>query len=225
LDLLYSLHNVWIEQILSGIKPIEFRSRLPKDIKQGTKIYLYETSKNNGRKMVVGECEVDYIINILSKDGKWPICGCYPFLEFYFENIKKNKDIANKYRELKTEFEYKLDDYRYGFISKYIFSDEELTSLRETGKLIDIWSFTNVEELNNHFKNLEKGEQCERECDEWLTKIGLYNEYGETYYKYGIVLKNIKSYNTPKPISDFFDKNNNKIKKAPQSWMYTTGCK
>lgn len=225
MDTIYSIHNVWINKIFSGIKTIEFRKSLPKTLKAGDKIYFYETGKNKGRKMIVGECEIDYIINILSKDGEWPICGCYPFLEYYFENIKKDVDIAKQYEKVKKEFEYKFDNYRYGFVSKYAFSEENLASLRETGKSIDFWEVKDFEKLNKYFKDLEKGEGYEKECDEWLTNIGLYDECGETTYKYGIVLKNITKYNKPKSISEFKDRNGNLIKKAPQSWMYTIGCK
>jgi predicted transcriptional regulator len=211
--------------ILSGKKTIEFRSMLPKDFKSGDKIYLYETSKNGGSKKIVGECEVDYIINVLSKDGKWPTFGCYPFLEYYFQNIKNDSYVANQYGKIKSEFENKVTKYKHGYVVKYAFSEENLDSLRKHGEVIDLWNIANFTVVQKYLKDIEKSEEYLKECDEWLTKIGFYDETLESTYKYGIVLKNIMKYDKPKEISDFIDRNDNNIKKAPQSWMYTRGCK
>ena len=64
-----------------------------------------------------------------------------------------------------------------------------------------------------------------RECDDWLKKIGYYNDCEESYYKYGIVLTNITKFDTPISINDINDKNGDPIKTAPQSWMYVSGLK
>lgn len=222
MNIIYALHKCWCDKIFDGSKPIEFRTKLPKNLKSGTKLYLYETAKNNGARAIVGECVVDYIIPVLSstKNNKWPICGAYPFIDYYFEHIKGDKEIAEHYRKLKKEFD-AYENYRYGFILNYAFCEEELTSLRTTGSLIDTFKISDYDLVKKIIDKNDIGNKRIEECDNWLSKIGYYNEFDETYYQYGIVLKDIKKYDTPKPIGDFKNKDGEQIKFAPQSFIYT----
>ena len=114
MDIVISIYNHWSQMILSGEKPIEFRTKLPNDFKSGDKIYIYETARYGGARAIVGECVVDYIIPVLSsiKNNKWPIYGAYPFIDYYFEHIKGDKDIAEHYRKLKKEFD-TYENYRW----------------------------------------------------------------------------------------------------------------
>ena len=169
MNIICSVHRNWIEMILSGIKTIEFRSMLPKDFKSGDKIYLYETSKNGGSKKIVGECEVDYIINVLSKDGKWPTFGCYPFLEYYFQNIKNDSYVANQYGKIKSEFENKVTKYKHGYVVKYAFSEENLDSLRKHGEVIDLWNIANFTVVQKYLKDIEKSDEYSKVVKEYLS--------------------------------------------------------
>ena len=219
MDIIYSLHKIWCDQIFNGKKPIEFRTKLPKNLKKDTVIYLYETSKNDGCQKIVGECAVDYVINVLSDEGEWPFVGCVPFLEYYFRNVNKNDAVADKYKEVLSKHK-NLKNYKYGYILKYAFCEDELSHINKTGELIDTFKITDYNYLQKLFKEYEISEKYMKEVDEWLKKIGFYNNYDETNYKYGIVLKNIKKYKTPLPLSAFKDKNGNIIQKPPQSYMY-----
>lgn len=219
MNIIYALHKCWCDKIFDKSKPIEFRTKLPKNLKSGTKLYLYETAKNNGARAIVGECVVDYIISVRSERGEWPIVGCYPFIDYYYEKIKGDKELAQYYRDLKEEFD-KNKNYRYGFILGYSHSPRELSHLRRTGSLLDLWQ-CNFDIVNEVAKDNDKSDKLAQECDDWLESIGFYDDGGETYYQYGIVLKDVKKYNTPKPISDFKNKDGEQIKFAPQSFIYT----
>lgn len=226
MDIVISIYKQWSQMILSGEKPIEFRTKLPNDFKSGDKIYIYETARYGGARAIVGECVVDYIIPVLSsiKNNKWPIYGAYPFIDYYFEHIKGDKDIAEHYRKLKKEFD-TYENYRYGFILNYAFCEEELESLRTTGSLIDTFKIFDYDLVKKIIDKNDIGNKRIEECDKWLSKIGYYNEFDETYYQYGIVLKDVIKYDTPIPTTEFLDRNGNPIQRAPQSWMYTRGRK
>lgn len=205
--------------ILSGEKTLEFRTRLPKDFHIGEKIYFYETSRQNGRKMVVGEATVKDIISVCNKDGKWPMVGCYPFTEYYFSEIKKDEKMYNLYKSLKEELG-NLKQYKYGYLMGYFQSPKEIQSLRENGSLIDTFKLSNKEAWEVIDAN-NKSDKTAQEIDDWLTKIGFYNKYEETNYKYAYVLDNIIKYEKPKNISEFKNKNGEIIKNPPQSYIYT----
>lgn len=219
MNIIISLYKHWSDMILRGEKTLEFRTRLPKDFHVGEKIYFYETSRQNGRKMVVGEATVKDIISVCNKDGKWPMVGCYPFTEYYFSEIKKDEKMYNLYKSLKEELG-NLKQYKYGYLMGYFQSPKEIQSLRENGSLIDTFKLSNekaweVIDANN------KSDKTAQEIDDWLTKIGFYNKYEETNYKYAYVLDNIIRYEKPKNISEFKNKNGENIKNPPQSYIYT----
>ena len=222
MDIIVSLHKNWSQQILEGQKTIEFRSRLPKEIKSGTTMYFYESSKNGGARKVVGQCEVDYIISVVSPTGGWPLYGAFPFIDYYFREIEKDTITANHFREIIEEFDNKKYPYRYGYSLCYAFSPIELNSLKNTGKLIDLTANIDYKLINQLSKEKEKSETYIQKCDQWLTEIGFYDDGGESKYKYGIVLKNIEKYDEPLPLESFLDKRGNVIMKAPQSWMYAS---
>lgn len=220
MGIMLSLRKQWSDKILDGSKPIEFRSSLPKNLKENETFYLYETSKQKGCKMVVGECQLDYIIPVTNEEGKWPMLGAYPFIDYYFEFIKGDKETADHYRALKKEFDtYK--QYRYGFILNYAFSEYELKSLREKGTLVDTWKIFDMKVVRKILDDNDISGKKVEECDKWLMSIGFYNDMDESYYKYGLVLKNVKRYDSPKPLSEFKNPNmNTVIQNAPQSWCY-----
>ena len=189
MNIIISLYKHWSDMILSGEKTLEFRTRLPKDFHIGEKIYFYETSRQNGRKMVVGEATVKDIISVCNKDGKWPMVGCYPFTEYYFSEIKKDEKMYNLYKSLKEELG-NLKQYKYGYLMGYFQSPKEIQSLRENGSLIDTFKLSNKEAWEVIDAN-NKSDKTAQEIDDWLTKIGFYNKYEETNYKYAYVLDNI----------------------------------
>ena len=91
MDIMMSIHKEWVDKILSGKKPFEFRKKLPKNFSAGDKIYIYETSKQNGLQKVIGECKVKHILNFANDKGKLPCFGCYPLIKYFMKHIKGDK--------------------------------------------------------------------------------------------------------------------------------------
>lgn len=220
MNILLPLYKKWSEMILAGEKPLEFRTRLPKDFEVGTTIYLYETLKNGGCGRVVGECRVNQILNVQNKAGKWPTFGAYPFIDYYYEHVACDKEKAEHLRRIKEQFADKFPRYKYGFILQYAFSEDNLNNILQNGEPIDTWKIMDIKKVHKILDDIELGNKAIEECDKWLTKIGFYNEMEESYYKYGIELTNIVRYPTPKSLSDFTDRHGMPIKKAPQSFQY-----
>lgn len=214
------LHANWCNMILNGEKPFEFRTKLPKDFEPGTTIYLYETKYRGIGGYVMGECKVKKIINLCNEKGQFPTLGCYNFIDYFLENVKHDPETAERYRKVKEEFKDKFTNYKYGFIIQYAMSDENLASIRETGMPIDTWKIFDMPLVRKILDDIEKSNQLMKECDNWLTAIGLYNDMDESYYRYGIELKDIIRYSKAKPIYDFTNLQGIPLTKAPQSFQY-----
>ena len=54
MSIIISIYKHWTQMILNKEKPIEFRTKLPKDFKTGDKIYIYETARYGGARAIVG---------------------------------------------------------------------------------------------------------------------------------------------------------------------------
>ncbi len=221
MNIILPMYKHWSDMILSGEKTLEFRTKVPTKLQVGDKIFTYESGKYGGSKEIVGECTYEGKIDVLSPEGKWPMLGAYPFIDYFFEYVKHDAATAQHYRQLKEEFD-KYKNYKYGFILGYAMCPEELESLRTTGQLIDTWKIHDMNYVKLILDGNAKSDQHTKMCDDWLTRIGFYNEMCESYYKYAFILSNPIRYATPKPLSDFTDIHNNPIAKAPQSFMYTT---
>ena len=78
MDILMSLHKQWASKIFNKTKTLEFRKNIGKDFNVGDIVYIYETSKNNGRKMIVGQFTIKDIVKIDQSSG----CGTYDLLPF-----------------------------------------------------------------------------------------------------------------------------------------------
>jgi hypothetical protein len=222
--IMYSLHKYWCDKIFSGEKTLDFRTQLPKNLKKGTRIYMYETKQHDGSGKVVGECIVNDIIPVLRKDGKWPIYGCYPFIEYYFENIVGDFDFADYIRNIKNEFEDKFENYKYGFILYYIMSQENLTNIRNTGRPIDTWKISDMNLVHKILDDIDMANEFIQVCDDWLTDIGYYNDIGESYYKWGISFGEIVKYDEPIDVTNFLNQKGVSLKNGPHSFCYVN-CK
>ena len=208
---LMSLYNVWCNKILDGSKPLEFRNNIGKDFKVGEKIYLYETSKNNGRKKVVGEVIIKDIVKLQKSK-----MGFYNFLGYYVKNILKDKDL---YKKVETVYEYDLPNYDAGYKFYWLFLPEVLDELKTHNKLPDYFDMT-PEEAKRFRQLQEKAQKLIENCDDWLRSIGYYNEYEESFYKNYIEVTNPIKYTTPLELSDFKNLKGSPITRAPQSWCY-----
>lgn len=209
--ILMSLYNVWANKILSGDKPLEFRNNIGKDFKIGDKIYLYESSKNKGRKKVVGEVTIKDIVSL--KKSKM---GFYNFLGYYVKNILKDEDL---YKKVQYIYEYNLPNYDVGYKFYWLFLPEVLDDIRDYDKIPDYLSMS--PEQAKRYRELEdKAQFLIEDCDDWLRSIGYYNGNDESFYKNYIEVENPIIYTLPLELSDFENLKGEPIKRAPQSWCY-----
>ena len=78
----------------------------------------------------------------------------------------------------------------------------------------------NQDEMKEY--NLIKQKQTDfcQTCDEWLKKIGFYNEYDESTWKYQINIKNVVKFEKPIDVNKFQLRNGNYITNGPQNFYY-----
>jgi predicted transcriptional regulator len=175
------------------------------------KVYLYETSKNNGRKMVVGEFTIKEIIDISKNRTK---LGCYYFIDDYAKYILKDKTLYDRICRLKN---IKITDYNQSYLLNFLFFDDILDYAEKNNRLDDMCKFNPSEEYKI---KREKAEDLMEDCDKWLNQMGFYNEDMMSYWNYAIVIDNPIKYTNPLSIADFKGANGKIIQKAPQSWCY-----
>lgn len=209
--ILMSIHNVWCEKILNGTKTLEFRNNIGKNFLIGDTIYIYETFRNNGRKMVVGEVKIKDIKEIPKSR-----CGCYGLLPYYAQNIVTDEEIR---KAIIDTYNFDLPDYDGIFKMKWMFLPKHLEKFKETGRLPD-FMLMKPEEFDEYEKKSFKAQLVMEDCDDWLRDIGYYNECDESYYKKYIELELPQRYTTPIPVENFKNLQGEAIKKAPQSWCY-----
>ena len=206
MSVLMPLYNKWINMIFSGEKTLEFRSRIGKDFKPGTIIYLYESAKNGGCKKVVGQCTIKDIKKI--EHSK---CDTVFFMAYFLNNILKNKYYLDKWKEV---YAFKLDNYDDRIKLSNILCLDYLQALQNGEKF---------EYTSDALKRKDVSAQISNDCDEWLYKIGYWNAWGETNYNYAIELCDVIKYEKPISLQEFT--NNGKIiERAPQSWCYCAKC-
>ena len=189
-------------------KTFEFRTRLPKDLKTGTKVYIYEPVSKNGCGKVVGEFTVGKIINC-----DYPF-GAYPFMYHFCKYMLKDDAYAAKYLEA---FNTELHGYKKGYILKYALDEESMDHIKKYGTPPDI-----VDYLYDKVRTekLDESENIWKWADEWLRKIGFYDEFGHSDYKFAYEVVNPIRYDTPRDLTSFTKRDGTVLSKAPQSFCY-----
>lgn len=209
--ILMSLHNIWCDKILDGSKTLEFRNNIGKQFKIGDTIYLYETSKNKGRQVIVGEVKIKDIQPIPRSK-----VGCYGLLPYYAQHIVEDKEISDA---IMFAYNFDLPNYDGIFKMKWMFLPEALKKFKETGHLPD-YIRMKEDEFEEYQQKSFKAQLVMEHCDEWLSSIGYYNECDETNYRNYIEVEDPIRYKTPLKLEDFKNLKGEKITKAPQSWCY-----
>ena len=212
MDILMSLHKQWASKIFNKTKTLEFRKNIGKDFNVGDIVYIYETSKNNGRKMIVGQFTIKDIVKIDQSSG----CGTYDLLPYYCEHIIKDNEAL---KAVKKAYDVELSHYKDSIKLSYIYNLDFLESLRDTDDFPCLFTMPQ-EKLNKYYKGQEQTKKLIDDCEKWLKDIGYYNEFDETYFNYYIEIENVIKYDTPLKITDFFNTKNEQITTAPQSWCY-----
>ena len=205
---IYPIYKVFNDLIFSGTKPFEFRTRLPKNLTTGTKVYIYEPVKHCGCRKVVGEFAVG---NILHCDYH---IGCIPFLPYFCRNVLKDEDYAQKFEKALS---IPMPEYKKGFAAQFALDKESIKHIEKTGKPPKPEDY-----LYNHARcvKLDKVEEIMDMTDCWLRRIGFYNAFDESNYKFALEIINPVRYTTPKDLGEFKKLDGTKIEKAPQSFVY-----
>jgi len=114
--MIFPIHKKWVDMIFDGTKKFEFRNKLPKHLKTGMKIYIYETQHkvktpygfNVQKGQIVGEVTVGEIYdnNVVSELYDKAYYGCHS-LDYYYEKVEELGYTGHKYAiELKNVIKY-----------------------------------------------------------------------------------------------------------------------
>lgn len=205
-SVMYPIYKCFADQILNGEKPFEFRTNLPKDLKRGEKVYIYEPAKKGGSKMVVGEFVVgdvfdcDYFL------------GCIPFMVYFCKYVLKNDEYAKKFERAMA---IDLPEYKKGTPVNFALDEDAVEYMEKYKKYPKINPYSDSQR-----KLRWENQMVMEKCDRWLKKIGFYNECDESYYNYAITIVNPKRYEVPKPLTDFIKRDGNVVTSAPQGFVY-----
>lgn len=210
MNILMSFYQHWTEQIFLQEKILEFRTRIGKDFRVGTKIYMYEAKKNGGSGKVVGEFQINEIEKLPTTK-----VGTYGLLPYFCEHILQDEVALT---QVKAAYAISVPNYDKSIKLDYIYN---LEFLRKLSKGED-FSFLDMsrEEFLNYEINRKKAEKLIKACDEWLYNIGFYNQYGETNYHYYLGISNVLKYESPISVSEFKNVKGENLTKPPQSWCY-----
>lgn len=212
MNAVFSLYKNYIDLIFSGVKDIEFRNKKIK-VNNGDKIYMYETKKDNGRGKIVGYFVVGDIVEI----PKTKI-GCYNFLLHYALKNNYDEDII---KQIEKAMSVDLTNYDNSLVLDYIFDDIMLDYMIKYKKPMDFDEKLRRDDVRYQIEAQRKSNEYCKKVDNWLRKIGFYNEYDESYWKFYIKIIDYKAFEKPIDISEFQLLNGNYLKAAPQSFCYT----
>ena len=210
MDCMFSMKKEYVDLIFNGIKPFDFRNVCPK-LDEGDKVYLYET-KSFGCGKVVGY----FIVQNISEIPHSKI-GTYLYIDTYAKMFcdEKIQESVNKAKQV--EFE----NYYNSYVLEFLFMDELIEEMIKTHKppVIDVWKM-NKDEMKEYNQIKQKQTDFCQTCDEWLKKIGFYNEYDESTWKYQINIKNVVKFEKPIDVNKFQLRNGKFIKRGPQNFYY-----
>lgn len=214
MNTIYSIYKEYIQLILGDIKNLEFRTHIGKDLQVGDTIYLYETKRNHGAGAVVGSVKVKNIFKL-----KYHKVGTYNMLPFYVQKFGTDEEKAVVQNALSIH----LSEYDDSIILNYLYNDKMLNYMKKHDEVPDPFNYPayhgyTAEEYEERMKKSTK--LCEA-CDAWLTKIGYYNENGNSHWNYAIELVEPIRFDDARAISEFKGKNGEKLVRPPQSWCYT----
>lgn len=210
MDILMSIRKPYTGRIFDGTKPMEFRTRIGKNFDCVDTIYIYETKRNSGSGSVIGSVKIKKIIPIPKMK-----MGTYFLLPYYVDKYGTDEEKET----VKKAMDIELNGYSNSLVLSYLFQDDALSYMKETGLPPEHYH-TYGSDLKEYNKAKQKeNDLCER-CDCWGRKIGFYDEYDESYWKFAIQLENPVLFKIPMEVGDFRCKNGNRLKRAPQGWCY-----
>jgi len=205
MDILISSYKKLSDMIFDGYKPFEFRHNIPKKLRVGDKVYIYEPAP--GAQKIVGEFTLGGLSDISGNK-----LGFLPFFQYYVGTILNDPEL---YKLAKRCYSIKCP-YNAWIPLKYMFCEDILDYMEKNHDVPK-----NIDYLGKRDK-LEKADKLVSDCDEWLTRIGFYNLSGESDYRYVFEIQNPIRYSIPYSIEKIRAGNGQTLRKAPQSWCYVS---
>lgn len=214
MNVIYPIKKQYSDLIFNETKPYEFRNNIPKHLHVGDFVFVYET-KTTGCGKVVGYFEVAAISKI---DRTLAKVGTYYYMDDY-ANLYCDNYIQSMIKKAKS---IRVDGYNNAIVLSYLFQDEKLDYMLKNKKIPEyIFLPTNSIEYEKYNIAKEKEMKFCFDCDEWLTKIGYYNDYDESTWKYEIKIKNPTLFDFPIDITKFKLRDETFVKVPPQGFCYT----
>lgn len=214
MNVIMPIHKEYSDRIFSGLKPYEFRNKVPK-LEKYDKVFVYETKKK-GCGMIVGYFTVKVVEKITHhKLGAYLYASEYAH-RYYNEDIQKLVDKAMTI-DLKN-----CDN---SLVLYYLFMEEFLDEMLRTKRPPEEENYFHY--MRDNFSEYNRKKELQTSfiegCDEWLKNIGFYNTDfgGKSDWNYRIVIAGTCKYENPIPITEFQNAKGLSIKKAPQSFCYT----
>ena len=214
MNTIFSIRKPYTDYIFDGIKNLEFRKKVGKNMKAGDTVFLYETKKNHGLGKVVGSAEVKNIIEI----PKVKI-GTYFLLPYFIEKFGTEAEKAAAAKAMQIQ----LSNYDPTIVLDYFYDPIALDYMKKYDEVPEPWEhpyterFSSAEEFN---QSKLKADALYWKVDHWAEQIGFYDEMGESNWNYAIELQNIKKYQNPREIQEFKTMAGEALNGPPQSWCY-----
>lgn len=192
-NILLPLHHTWLDLVFSGGKPFEFRNKIGTHWGIGSQVFFYETKRNGGAGLVMGRAQIGDMQAIPQNAVGPPRFLLRYWVEHVFERKESLLPLLDELGD------YELPHYRKGTILRYLGRPELMRKVMTASE----WVFLDYE-----------GENPVYECEEWLKRIGLIDNYGRYSYQVAIRLENIEKFDSPIALSELG------IRRAPQGWCY-----
>lgn len=212
MSIILPIQRPFTNLIFSGVKPVEFRNRLPRLLKIGDRIFIYESKCKNGKGKVVGFADVKDIQEI----DKGVRYGAYILSQYYLPLYGTSEEI-DAYSKVKA---IQIEGVKKGFAIQNIMEDKMLDFFMKNKRQMNINELQSYLSNNQNQLKAKMSSEFNEKVDEWGERIGFYDKYGESHWRYAILLENPTLYDLPKEISEFKNLDGITIRTAPQSFCY-----
>lgn len=212
MNILLPIRQPFTSQIFSGIKPVEFRNRIPRNLHPGDKVYIYESKYKGGSGKVLGYATVKTIHEIDQKIKY----GSYILSEFYLSLFGTDEEKA-AFEKVKS---LQIEGIKKGFAIQYIMEPQRLEFLSIYRRQFSDREAFNYCSLKENLDNMDNSKEYCNKVDTWGEEIGFYDESGRSQWKYAIELENPVKFNIRKDLTKFRKLDKTVITKAPQSFCY-----
>lgn len=232
MGVMYPIYQVFNERIFDGMnmtfkdrhantekrlrcnKTFEFRKAIPKKLKVGDTIYVYEPKKMNGAGAVIGEFKVKAIRDCNSNATQVGYYGAAYFMPYFCRYILNEPDKADLFEEA---LKIGIPGYKGGYVLKFALDPDSMAYIKANQAPPEPQTYV----FNNKRIQLQElAETYWRWCDDWLAECGFYGENGMSNYNYAFEIEAPVKYDTPRPLTDFIKLDGSPVEKAPQNYYY-----